>query len=310
MDKPLISLLVPCYNVGDKCDKFFLSLVNQTYTNIELVIVNDGSSDNTEEKIFSYKPQLENVGFIVKYFYQENLGVGVATNKAIKNFTGEYVCWADPDDYYEENSFELRLNYMIEHPDCAIVTSDAYIRNGEKCTILSDSFPRNSEKNQFEAMLLKESIICAGCHMVRTCCFDRAIKNRDIYEDRKGQNWQLLLPILYFYDRDFLSIPLYDYIIYGNSLSHSVKSYEDYSDRYLRDKIILTETLHRIEMSIDEKKKYFDLINVDYWKDMLNLAYINKKKRAFRIAYKELKKLKTFNVKWAIKGIIINLRKG
>ena len=61
MSNPKVSLLVPCYNIANVCEKFFESLLNQTYDNLEIVLVNDGSKDNTEEVLLENKEKLEQI---------------------------------------------------------------------------------------------------------------------------------------------------------------------------------------------------------------------------------------------------------
>lgn len=302
MNNPKVSLLVPCYNVAKVCDKFFESLLSQTFKNIEIVCVNDGSTDNTEEKILHYKTLLEQEGFEFNYIFQENKGLGGAINTGLKAFNGDYLCWADPDDYFEANSFELRLGYMESHPECAIVTSDAYVVNGDNNELLSLSFPHTKEPKQFDWLLKKESIFCPGCHMIRTTCFDKVNPQRDIYEYRRGQNWQLLMPIYYQYDRHFLDVPLYNYVLYENSMSHIKETYEQKINRNNEHKAVIFETLKR--MNVDDDKLVAD-IEKTYTRINLDSSFSSKKKSEYKRYYKKLKTLKNRNIKDIIKLIIL-----
>ncbi len=304
MGKPLISLIAPCYNISGVCDKFFESLLSQTYTNIELIIVNDGSTDETEKKVLSYKEALEAVGYTFKYIYQENKGLGGAVNTGLKHVDGEFLCWADPDDYFENNSFELRLNYMLEHPNCAIVSSDAYTVNGDNKKLLSISFPHTKEPKQFDWLLKKESMFCSGCHMIRMSCFDKVNPKRDIYEYRRGQNWQLLLPIYYEYDRDFLEIPLYNYVVYDNSMSHIKETYEQKVQRNNEHKTVILETLKRMKL---EDEALLSKIECIYERINLGYAYTAKKKDDYKKCYKKLKGLKNTSFKDFVKLLIVSI---
>ena len=309
MENPKVSLIVPCYNIASVCDRFFESLLSQTYDNIEIVLVNDGSTDNTEEKLLFYKEKLENRGFEVKYIYQENKGLGGAINTGLKAFTGDFLCWADPDDYYEDNSFELRVQYMQEHPECAVVTSDAYVRNGDKTSLVSHGFPKTKEKKQFKLLLKAESIFCPGCHMIRTTSFEKVNPERDIYEYRRGQNWQMLLPVYYEFERYFLNVPLYNYIVYSNSMSHIKETYEQKKTRLEEHQDVIIKTICRMNIDNSEKKRIQNKAKTNYLKILMNLSYYNSNKLDFKYYFHELLKHGKISIKDCTKFVLINFKK-
>lgn len=91
---PLVSIVIPCYNYGQYLNDAIYSAVNQTYRNIEVVIVNDGSTDNSEEIALQWANQKENV----HYIYQDNQGVCKARNTGINASSGEWIICLDADD--------------------------------------------------------------------------------------------------------------------------------------------------------------------------------------------------------------------
>lgn len=96
-----VSIIMSAYNSGDFIHKAIESVLNQTYKNIELVIVNDGSSDNTENVILQFKDDR------IKYLkLEENEGCGMARNKGIEISTGDYITFLDSDDYYNLDCIE------------------------------------------------------------------------------------------------------------------------------------------------------------------------------------------------------------
>lgn len=292
MDKPLISLIVPCYNVEKLCDRFFQSLLEQTYSHIQLILVNDGSTDGTEQKLFSYKDALEGKGYIFEYIYQENRGLGGAINTGLKRVKGEYLCWADPDDYYEKNAFEVRLQYFQENPECMALTADAYVRHSENMqeySLMGERYSR--DKRQFELLLDGRSIFCSGCHMVRVEAFRRANPEMDIYEERRGQNWQLLLPAYYLFERHFLDVPVYNYIVYKNSMSNSNNDPMGRFIRYQQHEKILNETLKRIEkLHGGDFRKYYAFVSDKYAKLRMECALELKDDELFDRTYAEKQK--------------------
>ena len=310
MDKPLISLIVPCYNVEKLCDRFFQSLLEQTYSRIQLILINDGSTDGTEQKLYSYKDALEKKGYIFEYIYQENRGLGGAINSGLKRVRGEYLCWADPDDYYEKNAFEIRLNYFREHPDCNVLTTDAYVRNIDTIDtayLLSKDFD-NRKKKRFKLLLDGNSIFCSGCHMVKIGAFKKANPCFDIYEARRGQNWQLLLPLYYDNEVDFLSVPIYNYIIYRSSMSHSDHSYEDKLKRMEEHDEIKINTINRLLISNEHKMKWIMYVSRQTLRFKLFLALKYKNVEDYRSFYQQAKAQKALSLIDLVRIFKIKLR--
>lgn len=98
-----VSIIVPIYNCSLYIDKCILSLINQIYKNLEIILVNDGSTDSSLEKIKEYQKQDKRI----KVITQNNKGVSSARNTGIKNSTGEYIAFVDSDDYLDDNVIEL-----------------------------------------------------------------------------------------------------------------------------------------------------------------------------------------------------------
>ena len=93
-----VSIILPVYNVGQYLDETFQSLLNQTLKEIEIIAVNDGSTDHSEEIIKKYVMQDSRIS----YYYQENQGQSVARNNALKHATGEYIYMMDSDDVLDD----------------------------------------------------------------------------------------------------------------------------------------------------------------------------------------------------------------
>ena len=97
----MVSVVTPCYNGEATIGRLLDSVLAQTYTNIELIVVNDGSTDGTEDAIREYEPTLrhELAGFT--YVQQDNAGLGGAIQAGLRRVTGDYLCWPDADDWLE-----------------------------------------------------------------------------------------------------------------------------------------------------------------------------------------------------------------
>ena len=106
---PKVSVIIPVYNGEKYVSDAIESVLNQTYKNIEVIIVDDGSTDNTFEKI---KPYLSKI----KYIYQENAGLCRTRNKGILNSTGELIAFLDHDDIWLSEKTEKQVNYLLANP--------------------------------------------------------------------------------------------------------------------------------------------------------------------------------------------------
>lgn len=106
----LISVIVPVYNVEKYLKECLDSLLNQTYKDIEIIIVDDGSTDNSGKICDEYKNKNKNINVI----HKKNEGLGFARNTGLENVHGEYVTFVDSDDYVEKDFIEKLYNYMVE----------------------------------------------------------------------------------------------------------------------------------------------------------------------------------------------------
>lgn len=126
------SIIVPAYNTEKYIDKCLKSIFSNTYKNFEVIIVNDGSTDKTEDIINKYIKKYDNI----IYIKQKNMGLSMARNNGVKNATGDYLLFIDSDDYVEKNLLE-NINKNIDDLDVLryqlnIVYSDKIIPYEEK----------------------------------------------------------------------------------------------------------------------------------------------------------------------------------
>ena len=99
------SIIIPCYNASKYLERCLDSIYNQNYKMFEVIIVNDGSTDNTEDIVNKYRSKYNNI----KYLKQDNKGVAIARNKAIELVSGNKFIFVDADDYIN-NELLSKLN--------------------------------------------------------------------------------------------------------------------------------------------------------------------------------------------------------
>lgn len=121
-----ISIIVPAYNAEKTLERCLNSLVNQTYSEIEIIVIDDGSTDTTYELAKSYCQSYENIIL----FKQANQGVSIARNKGLDMATGDYIMFVDSDDTIENNACEYLIEQCIENTDLIIFGLNIY-KNGE-----------------------------------------------------------------------------------------------------------------------------------------------------------------------------------
>ena len=114
-----VSVIVPVYNVEEYIEKCLNSLVNQTLKDIEIIVVNDGSPDNSQKIIDKYTKKYSNI----KSFIKENGGLSDARNYGIKKASGEYIAFLDSDDYVKEDMYE-KMYLKAKEKDFDIVVCD------------------------------------------------------------------------------------------------------------------------------------------------------------------------------------------
>lgn len=137
-----ISIIIPVYNGENYIKKCLDSVINQTKKEIEIIVVNDGSKDKTEEIVKSYKDKR------IKYFKNTNHGIGYSRNFGIEKSTGKYILFLDSDDYMSKDECELLYN-KITKDNLDIVICDFYkaYDNGTLEEIKLPSFNNTSLKN-------------------------------------------------------------------------------------------------------------------------------------------------------------------
>lgn len=177
---PLVSIIIPCYNHGEFINDSLKSIFESTYKNIEIIIVNDGSTDNQTNNILS---QLNNS--LIKVIHQSNGGQSVARNNAIRNSSGKYILPLDADNKIAPDFIELAINRMEEDSSIDVFYTDA-IYFGEK-----NGINTNLEINWLR--LLIENYIDT-CAILRR----KAIESVGLYDENiQGiEDWDLWLKLL------------------------------------------------------------------------------------------------------------------
>ena len=121
---PAVSIVVPTYNRAERLGETLRSVFNQTCQDFELIVVDDGSTDDTQKVVNSF-PRVQ---YISK---QENHGVSRARNEGLALAKGRYICFLDSDDLWDEKKLQIQVQWMGDNPNCQVCyTDEIWIRKG------------------------------------------------------------------------------------------------------------------------------------------------------------------------------------
>lgn len=230
-----VSVIVPVYNVEKYLDKCLNSLVNQTLKDIEIIVINDGSTDNSEKIIKKYQKKHKNI----KYIKKNNGGVSEARNVGLEQATGEYIGFLDSDDWLEENMYEKLYN-KAKKEDFDIVACDTQAIFPTKKTYISSNIKNDYVKNT-ELMIDAYAVIW------------NKIYKKEIIKDikfKKDMNFCEDVEFLYMvYSKvkkiGVLKEPLHNYLqregsltyVYDEKLYKLIEAMDDVVEYYKKNKI-------------------------------------------------------------------------
>jgi glycosyltransferase involved in cell wall biosynthesis len=158
--RPLVSVIIPCYNCAAFLQDAVSSALDQSYTEVEVVVVDDGSTDCSPEIAQR---------FPVRYMRQQNAGLSVARNVGIRQSKGSYLVFLDADDRLKPEAIDVGLHVLAQRPDCAMSV-------GDHCFISEDgSFKANSRKVCLSAFHYEALLESNFIEMISTVLFRRSV---------------------------------------------------------------------------------------------------------------------------------------
>ena len=137
-DKLTVSVIMPTYNRGAEIKESIQSVLNQSFKDFELIIVNDGGTDGVKEIVDSFCSEK------IKYYkLDRNKGLAGALNEGILRAEGKYIAYLDDDDIYYPDHLETLIGFIEKHPDCDLIYSNAWWCSGE---IKGEAYVERSRK--------------------------------------------------------------------------------------------------------------------------------------------------------------------
>jgi len=272
-----VSIIIPTYNRTTYLNKAIDSVLSQTYHNIELIIIDDSSSDKVEKLCSSY-------GDKVKYFHRtKKSGIASAINFALQNMKGDWYKWMSDDDVLPKNAIEKFINHAKNSNGQILYPHLEYIdRNDEVVgTRIQQSF---LDKYQFAALFWRHQIVISASLFIHKSCFDIVGLFENNYETAFDYKWCLKALVLH--DYQFVQVPE---ILYQFRIHEEQSSIENIKNHVLLVAKIRDEVKQDIKNINPKKWNLFESYLEEYTNAGLNQPeskseYISNKLRRFILA--------------------------
>lgn len=212
----MVSVIIPTYNRANLIERSARSVLNQTYKDLELIIVDDGSTDNTEQVVKAINDTR------LVYVKQKNTGACAARNNGINLASGEYIAFHDSDDVWHSDKLEKQIKILKETEADLVFCSMYKIEDGKKVGLIGDRFPIGFFPASGLPFGISTQTLCAKSKVFKTLHFDEKMP--------RIQDFEILLRISKEFKMYYLEEPLVDYYMQSDSISKSpeklIKAYK------------------------------------------------------------------------------------
>lgn len=214
MSAPLVSVIIPTYNGSRFIKETVQSVIDQTYPNIEIIIVDDGSTDITPDILKSIKDTR------ITYIRQENTGVAKARNHGIDISKGDYIAFLDHDDVWLPHKLERQLLLFKKNPKVAMVYADTFIMDENNSIINTYSHKIKFYRGMIFKELFSSCFITILTVVIKKSVF---LEVGPFLPFKICEDYDLLLKCAAKYPIDYIDEPLAKYRVHGANYS---KNYE------------------------------------------------------------------------------------
>lgn len=290
-DNSLVSIVMCCYNGSHFIDRSFNSILEQTYPNIELIFINDGSTDDSVVHAETYRVYFEKRGYQLHIFSQENQGLGYASMNGVQKAKGEYLTYFDVDDYLMPDSILLKVDFLKTHPDYDVVRTNGYEvfedDLDDKSRPLVKTDKEKKESHIFKDLLFGYTNNWAGTYLIRLNPLKEFYQGKVMPGSKYGQNLQLLLPLTRSKKAGFIDVPLMKYI--RNNQSHTItnNSFEKRIELvrgYFDIRFIMLDLMEVVD------RKILRNLNKRYFRTILDICMELHERDGFNYYYTELRR--------------------
>ena len=207
--KDLVSVIIPTYNRAELIARSVQSILKQTYKNIELIIVDDGSTDNTEEIVKKFDDSR------VIYIKQENQGACAARNNGIDYAKGEFIAFQDSDDVWHEDKLEKQINCLKGTGADMCFCCMRQINDHTCSEIIGNKFKNGFISSSVSVLGIGTQSFCAYSYVFKTEKFDDGMP--------RLQDFEIMIRIQRKFKIYYMDVALVDYYIQDDSISSNPK---------------------------------------------------------------------------------------
>lgn len=256
--KKLISVVIPAYNVARYIKQSLFSVMSQTYKEFEIIIVNDGSTDNTGEILAEYAKKDSRITIIT----QDNKGLAAARNTGLRNAKSEYICIFDSDDIMLPDKLLKQYKFLESHPEYDITYSDLYHFIDGKKSIYHHPMRALSDP-QYNS-LLYGNVINPNTVFFRSSVFEQYGGFDESF--RSAEDWEFWLNLSFNgvnfgYQPERLTL----YRVRGDSLS---------SNSIMMSVTPIRVLEKQLNREINDKQEQIIKSRIEYWNERLYISYL------------------------------------
>lgn len=240
---PLVSVIIPSYNREHLIGRSIRSVLNQTYEEIEVIVVDDGSTDNTRDVVNNFNDKR------IRYIHHDNnLGGCIARNTGINASRGEYIAFQDSDDVWLPDKLEKQMQAFKIVPENVGIVYSAFIRVKDDSASFIPSPKFTIKDGNLLYQLIKGNFISTQTTILRKICFDKAGEfDKNLH---RLQDWELFIRMSKYFEFKYISEPLVIAYYQKDSISSNKKAYleaitliiEKHLDAFSKNLIALAQT--------------------------------------------------------------------
>ena len=269
----MVSMVVPCYNKEKYIGAMLNSVIMQEWDNIELILVNDGSTDRTRNIISEYEPEIKNRGYRLSIIDQDNMGCCAAVYAGLINMTGDYFCLVDCDDEIEPKYVSHMAGWLDSHDDCEWAACNYRALNyyGAVTSVSAPAVQRYhpDSTNFIEKYILRETITTAWPYMTRISYLKKCgLIENFCTERRKTYEPLIVVPLAFGNGKmEYFNEPLYRYnqtaqdLFRFDKFEQCIEYYDDYL--YLYDWVI-----SKLDTRDEIKHRLSSLAHLAYFREL------------------------------------------
>ena len=255
---PEISVIIPSYNNAPYIGKAIESILNQSFTDFEVIVIEDCSTDNSREVINSYMEQDSRIHVI---HHEKNKGVAAARNSGIQAAKGEFIAILDADDEFLPTRLQLLYEKIIKEPNIALVHSDIFVVNEQK----KIKWVIKGEPIYSEEYIPGEVLRRRGCHLGQPLMRKACMELVGLYDETLpgAEDYDLYHRLTHHYPVAYVQEPLYLYRL------HETNATKKYRKILMQYKLYLDKTF-----SADHERRYAALKAETYAHYFIDLFFV------------------------------------